>query len=462
MSTFLRWSAVSVMMVVAAAACGSDGSGGNGGSGGATGGSSGTGGATGGSGGAGGTSSGGAAGTATGGSGGAGGTSSGGAAGTATGGAAGTATGGSSGAGGATGGTGGTGGVTCAPTFPALQLTSVVSGLSNALFVTSPPGDTARMFIVEQGGLIRIAKSGALQATPFLDLSSVVTAGGERGLLGLAFHPSYAQNGRFFVYYTQSASPTGDIVIAEYKVSSGNADVAAPTPVQKLVQIGHSTYSNHNGGMLAFGPDGNLYAGIGDGGGGGDPLQSGQSETTHLGKILRIDVDAPGTPLAGNLSGLIWDKGLRNPWRFSFDRANGDLYIGDVGQNAWEEVDYEPAGQGKKNYGWSVMEGTHCYNAATCNQAGLTLPVAEYSHSDGCSITGGYVYRGKAIPCLTGWYIYGDYCSGNLWAFKIEAGAAKGLVKLPITRKDLRSFGEDAAGEVHAVTSSNVYRFDPG
>ncbi|MFO0569801.1 MAG: PQQ-dependent sugar dehydrogenase [Polyangiaceae bacterium] len=461
------------------AACGGDdeggGSGGKGTGGSGTGGSSGSGGssggsggATGGSGGTGANPSGGAAGTgtggATGGSAGTGGATGG--TGGATGGTGG-ATGGTGGAtggtGGATGGTGGTGGTpTCGNTPPALKKTAVGGNMGGTVvYLTSPPGDKSRLFVVRQSGQIQIIKNGTLLSTPFFSTSpNIVLSGGERGLLGLAFHPQYATNGRFFIYYTQTASPAGDIVIAEYKVSSGNPDVASTTQVQKLVQIPHSINSNHNGGMLTFGPDGYLYAGIGDGGGGGDPFKAGQDLSTNLGKILRINPDSPSTSVPGNQQGLIWDWGVRNPWRFSFDKQTGDLWIGDVGQNAWEEIDFEPAGTGKKNYGWSVMEGNHCYGAATCNQTGLTLPIREYAHSLGCSVTGGYVYRGDAIPCLKGWYIYGDYCQGTLWAFKQAGGQAQNHSTLNITQTSVTSFGQDDNGELYILSGSTVNRID--
>ncbi len=493
MRASLRVFLTPVLVCLVAVACGSDGDGGSsgtgggGGSGGATGGAGGSaaggsGGASGGAGGATGGSGGTAGAGATGGTAGAGGASGGaagsggatggaggatGGSGGATGGTGGTggATGGTGGAtggtGGATGGTGGTGGTTCGANPPALKLTNVGTSVGgSAVFLTSPPGDKSRLFVVRQSGQIRIIKNGTNVTTPFLDITSSVQSGGERGLLGMAFHPQYATNGRFFLYYTQSASPVGDIVIAEYKVSTGNPDVAGTAQVQKLVQIGHSTNSNHNGGMLAFGPDGYLYAGIGDGGGGGDPFKAGQDLSTNLGKILRLNPDNPTASLPGNQQGLIWDWGLRNPWRFSFDRTLGDLYIGDVGQNQWEEIDFEPKGTGKKNYGWSIMEGTHCYNATNCNQTGLTLPVREYSHSQGCSVTGGYVYRGSAIPCLQGWYLYGDYCQGTIWAFRMVNGAATGNVALNITQSSLSSFGEDDNGELYVLSGNQVRRID--
>lgn len=358
----------------------------------------------------------------------------------------------------------GTGGLECGASPPTVKLTPVVTaGLSNdVVFATSPPLDTKRVFVVRLAGTINIIKDGTLLPAPYVNLSSSISTGSERGLLGLAFHPQYASNGRFFVFYTQSAAPVGDLRIAEYRVSSSNPDVADTTLVQTLALIGHSQYGNHNGGMLAFGPDGRLYAGIGDGGGGGDPFNAAQSDSSNLGKILRIDVDAPSTPPAGNLSGLVWDKGLRNPWRFSFDRANGDLYIGDVGQNNWEEIDYEPAGAGKRNYGWSVLEGTHCYLADACNLAGATPPIIEYSHSEGCAVTGGYVYRGKAIPCLSGWYVYGDWCTGKVRAFRVSGGKAVGETQFPFAAPKLNSFGEDAEGEIYLTAEGSVYRLDPG
>lgn len=440
-----------VFSILAAAGCSSDSEGNNSGSGGTDGGSGSGGSATGGSA-TGGSATGGSSGAGTGG------TSSGGAG---AGGSAGSAAGGATG--GTGGGVGGTGGSTTCPVLPPLKLTPVSSGLSNTVFLTSPPGDTARLFLVRKTGTIRIIKNGTTIATPFLNVSSLVEAGdSERGLLGLAFHPQYATNGRFFVYYTQSASPNGDIVIAEYKVSANNPDVADPVQVQELDQIPHSTYANHNGGMLAFGPDGYLYAGVGDGGLGGDPFGSGQSLTTELGKILRINVDNPSSSPPGNQVGKIWDWGLRNPWRFSFDRQSGDLWIADVGQGNWEEVDFEPAGTGKRNYGWSLMEGAHCYpSGSSCDQSGKTLPLVEYSHSSGCSITGGYVYRGSAIPCLQGWYFYGDYCAGSISAVYQVGGVAQGSTTLPFTVSNLSSFGEDANGELYAIgLNGNVQRIE--
>ncbi|MBI5533487.1 MAG: PQQ-dependent sugar dehydrogenase [Deltaproteobacteria bacterium] len=347
--------------------------------------------------------------------------------------------------------------------MPALKLTSIASGLSAPLFATSPAGD-ARLFVVEQGGRIRIIQGGAVLPTPFLDVSASISTGGERGLLGLAMHPGYASNGRFWINYTDTS---GNTAVVEYKASTTDPNVADPQPVRVLLGIAQP-FANHNGGMLAFGPDGYLYIGMGDGGSGGDPQGNGQNPQSELGKILRVDVDSYPTPAPGNMPGgnpHVWDMGVRNPWRFSFDRATGDLYIADVGQNAWEEVNVEPAGQGHRNYGWNTMEGTHCYQPSSgCSQAGLTLPVAEYSHDNGCSITGGYAYRGAAIPCLQGRYLYADYCSHRIWSFVWNGSAAtdpKELTAELDPGDSITSFGEDAQGEAYVVTAAGtVYRIE--
>jgi len=326
-------------------------------------------------------------------------------------------TGGSSGAGGS-GGEGGSGGsaMVCAPgttgALPNLKLTEVLTDLDRPVFVTGAPKDTSRLFVVLKPGRIALLKDGVLAPDPFLDLSSIIESGAnERGLLGLAFHPDYDQNGRFFIYYTRKASGSislGSIVISECARDPNSKDKALGACLKDIVTIKHDR-TNHNGGMLAFGPDGYLYAGTGDGGSGGDPDENGQNTMAKLGKILRIDVDKYPTPPPGNLTGGdpdIWDWGLRNPWRFSFDRCAGDLYIGDVGQDLWEEIDVEPKAKGLVNYGWNTMEGKHCYDPdVNCDQTGLTLPVTEYPHDmtvQDVSVTGGYVYRGKKIPGLEG------------------------------------------------------------
>jgi len=332
-----------------------------------------------------------------------------------------------------------------------------------------------------QTGVIRLIKNGQLASTPFLNIASIVTSGGERGLLGLAFHPSYASNGKFYVHYsskgtTNPTTATGDTIIAEYTRSTGNPDVADPNS-GKIIFTTAQPYANHNGGGIHFRNDGKLYIGLGDGGSGGDPQNNGQSLDKLLGKILRIDVDAPaggkayGIP-AGNMTGSnvapeIWAYGLRNPWRWHFDPCTWDMYIGDVGQNAWEEIDVEPASKGSgTNWGWKVMEGTHCYNASTCDQTGKTLPVAEYSHSQGaCSVTGGVVYRGSAIPGLRGTYLYADYCNGRFWSFKWSGSAVTPTdissdINPGYAVKLITSFGHDAAGEAYLTAGGKVYRID--
>jgi glucose/arabinose dehydrogenase len=354
-------------------------------------------------------------------------------------------------------------------TSPSLEL--VVSGLASPVFLTAAPGDAERLFVVERGGRVVIIRNGAVLASPFLDIQDLVTSGGERGLLSMAFHPDFSQNGEFFVDYTDVNSDTR---VARYQVSA-DPDVADPASGEVILTVAQP-YSNHNGGQLAFGPDGMLYIGLGDGGSAGDPLGNGQDPTTLLGAILRIDVDG-GAPYVipadnpfvsdGEARDEIWTYGLRNPWRFSFDRQTGDLYIGDVGQSAWEEVDVQPAASGGgENYGWNIMEGTHCYDATSCDQAGLDLPVLEYSHSEGCSITGGYVYRGSSLPILTGHYLYADYCSGWIRSFRYVGGEAVDLrdwssALAPGT--GISSFGQDALGELYVMTlSGDVFRIVPG
>jgi glucose/arabinose dehydrogenase len=376
-----------------------------------------------------------------------------------------------SGAGGS--GTGGGMAATCPPPpsgpIPALKLTPVATGLSSPIFAGSAPDDDTRLFVIEQPGRIRVVKSGTLLDEAFLDVSALVSCCGEQGLLGVAFHPDYAQNGRFFIDYTNT---DGDTVVAEYARSANDPDKAAPAEVKQLFTVGQP-FANHNGGNLVFGPDGLLYIGMGDGGSGGDPMGNGQNISVPLGKLLRIDVDTYPTPPPNNLPGgdpRVWDYGLRNPWRFSFDRCTGDLYIGDVGQNAWEEIDVEPAGQGHKNYGWNVTEGTHCYEPMSgCDTSGITLPVAEYPHENGeCSVTGGFVYRGTKIPNLVGTYLYGDYCSGRIRTLTWKDGAVTSQGDLTDDLDSqaqvgfLSSFGQDAAGELYVLShgKGTVFRID--
>jgi glucose/arabinose dehydrogenase len=351
------------------------------------------------------------------------------------------------------------------------RLQTVVTGLSSPLYLTAPPGDAARLFIVEQTGAIRIVKDGNLLPAPFLDLSSRISAGGERGLLGLAFDPEYATTGRFVVHYT---NPAGDTHLSTFQVST-DPDVADGASEQ-VILTADQPYPNHNGGQVAFGPDGFLYLGLGDGGSADDPEGRGQDLSELLGSILRLDVQGgptygvpPDNPFVGQAGALpeIWSYGLRNPWRFSFDRATGDLYIADVGQNQFEEVDVAPAADGAGrgvNYGWSVMEGAHCLRGDQCDQTGLTLPTFEYAHNQGCSITGGYVYRGSVIPQLQGVYFYADYCQGWVRSFRYSGGAVTELTDWPSLRPggQITSFGEDSAGELYVITAGGgVYKVVP-
>ena len=347
-----------------------------------------------------------------------------------------------------------------------LSAQQIAEGLESPVYLTAPKNEP-RLFIVEQPGRIRIVKDGALLATPFLDITARVVSGGERGLLSLAFDPAYATNGRFYVYYTGAQ---GDIFVDRFTVS-GNPDVAN-TASDPVLTIQHRENSNHNGGLLLFGPDGMLYAGTGDGGGAGDVPNNAQNIDVLLGKILRLNVATlPYTIPAGNpFSGQpgadeIWAYGLRNPWRFAFDvppdGTPPQLYIADVGQSAREEVDVADASAGGRNYGWHTMEGTQCYNPSTgCNQAGLTLPILDYDHSQGCSITGGFVYRGAAIPEIRGVYFYSDYCSGFLRSFRLSGGAAADQRDWAFTNiGNVTSFGVDAAGELYVLSASGrVYR----
>ncbi|MFZ5623353.1 MAG: PQQ-dependent sugar dehydrogenase [Gemmatimonadota bacterium] len=300
------------------------------------------------------------------------------------------------------------GGATDPPSLPAGGVRLVeVATVESPVDLTTPPGDPSRLFVAEQAGRVRVIRNGTLLHRPFLDLVGQITSGGERGLRGLAFHPQYATNGRFVVHFTDL---DGDTRVVSYRVSTADPDVADPT-TGTLVFATPQPFSNHNGGQVTFGPDGMLYLGLGDGGSGGDPEGNGQSLRTPLGKILRLRVSGSGqvsTPpdnpfiAQTGLKPEIWSYGLRNPWRFSFDRANGDLYIADVGQGAREEVDYASAASGAgrgANFGWNIMEGTQCFSPATgCNSASLTLPALDYDHSQGCSITGGLCVPGPGHP----------------------------------------------------------------
>ncbi len=354
--------------------------------------------------------------------------------------------------------------------IPALSARLVASGLRNPLDLQAAPGDRERLYVVEQGGTIRVIRSGQLQATPFLDVSGRISSGGERGLLGLAFHPQFTTNRRFVVNYT---NPRGDTHVAEFRASS--ADSADPGS-ERVLLTEIQPFANHNGGGLAFDGTGRLLIALGDGGSGGDPLGNGQKLDTFLGKILRIDVDA-GTPYAvpadnpfrstAGAAPEIWAYGLRNPFRISVDRPTGDLYIGDVGQNRIEEIDVGLASRrGGENYGWNTMEGSQCYSPSSgCNRTGLTLPVHEYSHSEGCSVTGGVVYRGCRMPDLAGTYFFGDYCTGLVRSFRLANGQATDVRDWAAGLRGINSptsFGLDADGEVYVVDyDGDVYRLEP-
>jgi glucose/arabinose dehydrogenase len=330
----------------------------------------------------------------------------------------------------------------------------VVTGLHVPVFVTNAGDGSGRLFILEQAGIIRIFQNGNLLDTPFLDIRSRVKSGGERGLLGLAFHPQYAQNGYFYINYTNLQ---GNTVIARYQVSANDPNRADPSSEKRLIFV-QQPFRNHNGGEVTFGPDGYLYLGLGDGGSQGDPNGNGQSLNTLLGKILRIDVNngdpyaiPPDNPFQGTGKTEIWAYGLRNPWRFSFDQATGDLYIGDVGQNLWEEIDYLPAGSpGGTNFGWNYMEGLHPYDNHTAPQdLQLTAPVAEYSHQFGCAVVGGFVYLGKQLPDWQGVFLFGDYCSGIVWGLLRTPDGTWQQKQLYQNVGRISSFGEDESGEIY-------------
>ncbi len=341
------------------------------------------------------------------------------------------------------------------------RLALVASGFARPLYVTGAGDGSGRLFVVEQAGRVWIVRDGATLPVPFLDISPLVsTSANERGLLGLAFHPDYTTTGVFYVHYS-ARSPDGDTVLARYRVSPNNPDLADPGSAEVIFTLAQP-YGNHNGGQIAFGPDGYLYMGLGDGGSAGDPLNAGQTPDTLLGKILRLDVDSsptytappnnPAFTVNPALAPEVWAWGLRNPWRFSFDRATGDLYIADVGQNLIEEINFQPAeSPGGENYGWRVFEGTRRFTNER-EPAGHVPPIFEYTHAEGCSVTGGYVYRGAALPELDGVYFFGDYCFGRVWATRRSPdGAFQTQVFLPDTDLIISSFGQDDAGELYLV-----------
>jgi glucose/arabinose dehydrogenase len=363
-----------------------------------------------------------------------------------------------------------------------LTTTRVATGFNAPLYATPRPGDADSLFVVEQStGLIRIVRGGAILPTPFANLRSRLSVGGERGLLGLAFHPDYRQNGFFYVNYTRSGD--GATVVERFGTSA-NPDLADLATGTVMLGPIPQPYSNHNGGCLQFGPDGYLYVSTGDGGSGGDPGCLAQNGQSLLGKILRLDVDSPTTRIPANnpfvgdpaFRDEIWSYGLRNPWRFSFDRLTGDMWIGDVGQNAIEEIDFQPAAsRGGENYGWKVMEGRNCFSTAACatnvprcNDPSLVLPIQQYTHSFGCSITGGYVYRGCDVPDLRGAYFYADYCSNRIWTIRYDGSQVTEFIERTAelrptsgTINSITSFGEDARGELLIVArDGNIWRIE--
>ena len=367
------------------------------------------------------------------------------------------------------------------PAAFAVALEPVVDGFELPVHVADAGDASGRLFVVEQPGRIRIVRDGRIESEPFLDITGrVESSGNEQGLLSVAFHPDYEENGSFFVGYTaRGGEGAGNNTIARFRVSADDPDRADPESGAILVSV-PDPYGNHNGGLVMFGPDGRLYAGFGDGGLAGDPEENAENPHALLGKLLRLDVDRPAAdkpygipvdnPFASGDGGApeVWAYGLRNPWRFSFDRESGDLWIADVGQNAVEEVNRQPAASGGgENYGWDLMEGTRCFEDEGCQTAveeqELVLPVAEYGHDLGNSVTGGYVYRGEAVPDLRGTYLYADFGTGLLWGLG-QDDAGEWTPSEPVeTGLNISSFGEDGAGELYATDlNGGLYRVTAG
>jgi glucose/arabinose dehydrogenase len=340
---------------------------------------------------------------------------------------------------------GGAGADPASPDAAQFHLRQIASGLDSPTYVTTAPGQPGALYVTEQPGVVLVIVNGQLRTQPFIDIRNMVKSGGEQGLLSIAFHPGYAKNHRFFLYFNDK---TGDVRVYEFQ---SNGTIGLPNTGKSLLRVSHREFDNHDGGQLQFGPDGLLYAGTGDGGSGGDPHNHAQNLSSRLGKLLRLNV---------NKAGATWRivaYGLRNPWRFSWDRATRDLYIGDVGQNEWEEVDVRTPKQQRSlnNFGWRVWEGRARYTSGqrTNSRGRLVFPIVQYSHADGrCSVTGGYVYRGKAVPAARGRYFYGDYCTGEIWSLRAVRGKVKSNRKEQIRVNSLSSFGQDAAGELYATS----------
>ena len=358
-----------------------------------------------------------------------------------------------------------------APSAEAIRLTEFARDFSRPIFMTHAGDGSGRLFVVEQTGKIWIMLDGVLSNFPFLDISGVISPSAnrqysEQGLLGLAFHPQYLSNGVFFVNYTDQR---GDTIVARYRVSLSNPDIADASSSKMIFKLAQP-YANHNGGHIAFGPDGYLYIGLGDGGSANDPLGAGQNRMLLLGSMLRIDIDGAlpfeipaDNPFVGDEKARdeIWAYGLRNVWRFSFDRQTGDMYIGDVGQNKWEEINFQPAdSEGGENYGWNVWEASQPFAGGTAESH--VPPIFEYPHSLGCSVTGGYVYRGKAIPQLEATYIFGDYCTGRMWVTYRDPDMQWQTEAFLNTGMAISSFAEDEDGEIYVIDYAGIiYRIDP-
>jgi glucose/arabinose dehydrogenase len=354
--------------------------------------------------------------------------------------------------------------------FPAPALTLVASGFNSPLGLEQAGDGSGRLFVVEQGGKIKIIQNGTVLLTAFLDISSKIATGSEMGLLGVTFHPNYSANGKLYANYTRTSSGQIQSVIAEYTASPANSNqvnMATERILLTVDQVGN--FTNHKAGQLAFGPDGLLYFGLGDGGSGGDPFGHGQSTTTLLGKMMRIDVNStdpglqyhvpPDNPfVTGGGLPEIWAFGFRNPWRFSFDRGTGRLFVADVGQDQFEEVDIVQKGG---NYGWNIMEGMHCFNPPSgCNTTGLILPIAEYSHAEGNAVIGGFVYRGANLPALRGVYVFGDLGTGKIFALQETSPNVFTRTLLTTTGKTISSFGQDQSGELYLVDfgAGNIFK----